>query len=221
MNRDAVLVGGALLIWVGFIAFWFGGLVQLTSLGVVTGFVLTAVSAVLHYSKGTGWQPTQDISQEVLERRAETVPETEFPEPMNRSVGGGGAVTAVGGGAEAELAEGEEEAAEETGFDPDAIAEEDVEYYEVEFSKEGETVEVANNETLLEAGEEQGWDLPYACREGQCLSCAGHVADGDAQEFIRHANNEMLNETEMSEGYCLTCTAYPASDLTLETSESP
>jgi 2Fe-2S type ferredoxin len=220
MNRDATLVGGALLIWVGFLAFWFGGLVQLTSLGVVTGFVLTAVSVVLHYSKGTGWQPTQDISQEVIERRAETVPETEFPEPMNRSVGGGGAAAAVGGSSEAELEEAAEEA-EAIGFDPDAIAEEDIEYHEVEFGKEGETIEVANNQTLLEAGEEQGWELPYACREGQCLSCAGHVADGDAQDHVQHSNNEMLSEAEMGEGYCLTCTAHPTSDLTLETSESP
>jgi 2Fe-2S type ferredoxin len=219
MNRDAILVGGALLVWVAFVAFWVGNIVQLTSLGVVTGFLLTAVAVILHYSEGTGWEPTEDISQEVLERRAEAVPETDFPEPMNRSIGGGGAPAAVGaGGVEGELADSEEEE-EEEGFDPAAI--EDPETYEVEFSKEGTTVEVAENENLLEAGEDEGWDLPYACREGQCLSCSGHIADGDAHEYIQHSQNDTLNDDEMDKGYCLTCTAYPTQSFTLETDESP
>ncbi|WP_201287914.1 2Fe-2S iron-sulfur cluster-binding protein [Salinirussus salinus] len=193
-------------------------MVELTSLGVVTGFLLTAVTVILHYSEGTGWEPTEDISQEVLERRAETVPETDFPEPMNRSIGGGGAAAAVGaGGAEAELADSEEE--EEEGFDPAAI--EDPETYEIEFSKEGETIEIAENENILEAGEEEGWDLPYACREGSCLSCSGHIADGDAHDYVRHSNNDTLSDDEMERGYCLTCTAYPTQSFTLETDESP
>jgi 2Fe-2S type ferredoxin len=218
MNRDAFLVGGALLVWVAFVVFWLGNIVELTSLGVVTGFLLTAVTVILHYSEGTGWEPTEDISQEVLERRAETVPETDFPEPMNRSIGGGGAPVAVGaGGAEGELADSEEE--EEEGFDPAAI--EDPETYEIEFAKEGETIEIAENENILEAGEEEGWDLPYACREGSCLSCSGHVADGDAHEYVRHSNNDTLSDDEMERGYCLTCTAYPTQSFTLETDESP
>jgi len=218
MNRDAFLVGGALLVWVAFVVFWLGNIVELTSLGVVTGFLLTAVTVILHYSEGTGWEPTEDISQEVLERRAETVPETDFPEPMNRSIGGGGAPVAVGaGGAEGELADSEEE--EEEGFDPAAI--EDPETYEIEFSKEGETIEIAENENILEAGEEEGWDLPYACREGSCLSCSGHIADGDAHDYVRHSNNDTLSDDEMERGYCLTCTAYPTQSFTLETDESP
>ena len=218
MNRDAFLVGGALLVWVAFVVFWLGNIVELTSLGVVTGFLLTAVTVILHYSEGPGWEPTEDISQEVLERRAETVPETDFPEPMNRSIGGGGAAAAVGaGGAEAELADSEEE--EEEGFDPAAI--EDPETYEIEFSKEGETIEIAENENILEAGEEEGWDLPYACREGSCLSCSGHIADGDAHDYVRHSNNDTLSDDEMERGYCLTCTAYPTQSFTLETDESP
>ena len=219
MNRDAILIGGALLVWVAFVSFWFGNIVELTSLGVVTGFLLTAVTVILHYSEGTGWEPTEDISQDVLERRAETLPETDFPEPMNRSIGGGGAPAAVGaGGAEAELADSEEEG-ETEGFDPAAI--EDPETYEIEFPKKGETIAVAENENLLKAGEDEGWDLPYACREGQCLSCSGHIADGDAHEYIRHSNNDTLNDDEMDKGYCLTCTAYPTQSFTLETDESP
>ncbi len=220
MNRDAIVVGVALLLWLGFMGVWLAGLTDLTSPAVLAAFVLTVVVVVAHYAEGTGWETTEDISQQVLEQRAKSVPETEFPEPMNRSIGGGGAAGAIGAGAEGELAEGEE-GEEAEGFDPDALSEDEIEVYEVEFSKQGETIEVANNETILDAGEDHGWDLPYACREGQCLSCAGQAADGPAQDYIRHANNEMLNEEEMDDGYMLTCTACPTDSFTVETDESP
>ncbi|MFB6083598.1 MAG: 2Fe-2S iron-sulfur cluster-binding protein [Halorientalis sp.] len=192
----------------------------MVSAGILIGAFLTLVVVALHYTEGTGWEANEDISQEVLEKRAETVPETEFPEPMNRSIGGGVAAGAVAGGSEGELAEGGEEE-EDEGFDPDAIPEDEVETYEIEFAKEGETIEIANNENILDMGEEQGWDLPYACREGSCLSCAGHIEEGPAEEYIRHSNNDTLNEEEMEKGYCLTCTAYPTDSFTLETGEQP
>jgi 2Fe-2S type ferredoxin len=192
------------------------------TLGIALGAGLTLVTVLLHYSKGTGWEPADNIAAEVLEQRAETVPETEFPEPMNRSLGGGGAVAAVGGAAEGELEEGEEAEADETaGFDPDALSDDEIETYEIEFANEGETIEVANNEPLLDAGEESGWDLPYACREGQCLSCAGHIEDGAAQDYVRHSTNDTLNDEEMEKGYCLTCTACPTDDFTVTTNETP
>ncbi len=219
MNRDAIAIGVALLLWLGFMGFWLADLTTLTSPAVLAAFVLTVVVVVAHYAEGTGWEPTEDISQQVLEQRAKSVPETEFPEPMNRSIGGGGAAGAIGAGAEGELAEGEEE--EDEGFDPDAISDDEIEVYEIEFAKEGETIEIANNENILEAGEEQGWDLPYACREGQCLSCSGHIEEGPAQDYIQHSQNDTLNEDEMERGYCLTCTAYPTASFTLETDESP
>ncbi|MDS0282010.1 2Fe-2S iron-sulfur cluster-binding protein [Haloarcula onubensis] len=188
--------------------------------GVLSGLTLTLIVVALHYAKGTGWEAPEDISQEVLEQRAATVPETDFPEPYNRGIGGGSAAAIPAGEAEGELGEAETEE-EETGFDPDSIAEDEVEYYEIEFAKEGETIEVASNENLLEAGEDEGWDLPYACREGQCISCAGQITDGPAEEYIRHSQNDSLMDDDMEEGYCLTCVAYPTQEFTLETSESP
>ena len=61
---------------------------MVTTVGVVGGAVLTLVAVVLHLSEGSEWRPREDISQEVVERRAESVPETDFPEPSNRSIGG-------------------------------------------------------------------------------------------------------------------------------------
>ena len=190
------------------------------TLGLALGLGMALTLVVLHFFKGTSKPIPEDIAQEVLERRASTVPETDFPEPYNRSIGGGGGAGAVAGaGAEGELEESEEE---DEGFDPASIPDDEVEYYEIEFVKEGETIEVANNENLLDAGEDEGWDLPYACRQGQCLSCGGRVASGDdAAEFIRHSNNETLGDDEIEKGYMLTCTAYPTQAFSLETDETP
>jgi 2Fe-2S type ferredoxin len=191
-------------------------------LGVGLGALLTLTVVVLHFSQGTDRPIPDDISQEVIERRAATVPETEFPEPMNRSIGGGGVATAaVGAGAVGEGAELEEGVAEEDD-DPAAIPDDEAEVYEIEYVNEGETIDVRENQTLLDAGEESGWDLPYACRQGQCISCAGRVTDGgNSEQYLQHHTNEMLGEEELSEGYTLTCVAYPTSDLSLETRESP
>jgi len=188
---------------------------------VALGAALALVVVAVHYTKGTGWEPSADISQEVLEKRAESVPETSFPEPMNRSIGGGAAGAIPGGETEGELGEGEDGEGEEAGFDPESIPDDEVEYYEVEFAKEGETIEIANNENILDVGEEEGWDLPYACRQGQCVSCAGQVQDGPALDYVQHEHNEALFDDDMDDGYCLTCVAYPIDDFTLETGEQP
>ena len=186
-----------------------------------TGAALVVVFVVLHYARGTGWEPTGDISDEVLERRASTVEETEFPEPGNRAIGGGGvAAGAVPAGEDGELAEGGAAVEEEAG--PGDIPEDEVEYYEVEFAKEGETIEVANDEPLLDQGEDAGMDLPYACRQGQCVSCAGQITEGgNSEEYIEHDDQQMLGDAELDDGYTLTCVAYPRDDFTIETGEAP
>ncbi|WP_117594235.1 2Fe-2S iron-sulfur cluster-binding protein [Haloprofundus halophilus] len=185
------------------------------------GAALTALAVAMHFSKGTGWTATADISQEVLEQRASTVPETDFPEPMNRSIGGGSAV-AVGGAAAGEEGELEEGEAQEESSSPADIPEDEVEYFEVEFVKEGSTIEIPNNQTVLESGEEEGWDLPYACRQGQCVSCAGQITSGgNSEDYVVHDNQQMLDEGELDEGYTLTCVAYPRADFTIETGTAP
>jgi 2Fe-2S type ferredoxin len=185
------------------------------------GASLLGVLVVLHVARGTGWEPTGDISDEVLERRAATVEETDFPEPGNRSIGGGGvAAGAVPAGEDGELAGGGDGAVEESS--PADVPEDEVEYFDVEFVKEGETVELANDEPILDQGEDAGFDLPYACRQGQCVSCAGQITDGgNAEDYVVHDNQQMLDDGELDEGYTLTCVAYPRDDFSLETGETP
>lgn len=193
---------------------------MVTTVGIVGGAVLTLAAVVLHFSKGSEWTPREDISDEVIEQRASAVPETEFPEPGNRSIGGGGAAAAAVAAGEGE-SEGELEDGEAGDDSPAAIPDDEAEVYEIEYVKEGTTIEVKENETVLEAGEDEGWDLPYACRQGQCVSCAGHIPDGDSRDFVEHDDQEMLDDPELEDGYVLTCVAYPRDDFTLETSETP
>lgn len=191
---------------------------EVNLLGIGLGATLTLIAVAMHFSKGTGWSPTQDISQEVLERRASTVPETDFPEPMNRAIGGGGGVAAgaVTGEEGAELEEAEEEE-----VSPADMPEDEVEYFEVEFVKQGKTIELASNETILDQAEDEGMDLPYACRQGQCVSCAAHITDGPGEDYVTHFQQETFSDSEIEEGYVLTCVAYPKASFSIETSEAP
>jgi 2Fe-2S type ferredoxin len=194
-------------------------MVEINVLALTIGATLTLVAVALHFSRGTGWEPSADISQELLKRRASTVEETDFPEPYNRSIGGGAVAAAVAGGDGAEL-EGEAEAEVEAG--PADIPEDEIEYFEIEFTKEGTTIEVPNNQPLLDSGEDEGMDLPYACRQGQCVSCSGLITNaGNSEEYVEHDNQQMLDDGELDEGYTLTCVAYPRADFTIETGEAP
>lgn len=193
---------------------------MLDPLPIALAAIATLTVVLVSTVKGTGWEPTEDISDEIVERRASSLPETGFPEPGNRAIGagggGGGAIPAGGEGGEGELEEGGS-----GGSGPGDIPEDEVEYFEVEFAKQGETVELSNDEPILEQGEDQGWDLPYACRQGQCVSCAGRIADGPSEDFVEHDNQQMLDENELEDGYTLTCVAYPRDSFTIETGEAP
>lgn len=194
-------------------------MVNLAAFGIAA--ILTGMFVVLHFAKGTTWESTPDISQEILEKRATAVPETSFREPMNRSLGGGGGAVAIEGGGVETGEDGELEEAEPEEQSPADIPEDEVEYFEVEFVKEGKTVELASNETVLDQGEDEGMDLPYACRQGQCVSCAGKITDGPADEHIVHFSQETLADEEVDNGYTLTCVAYPIADFSIETGEAP
>lgn len=56
-------------------------------------------------------------------------------------------------------------------------------------------------------------DLPYACRAGSCSACAGKVISGS----VDASACSFLDEEQKANGWILTCTAKPTSDVVIET----
>ena len=67
------------------------------------------------------------------------------------------------------------------------------------------TIEMSQNENILEAALKNNVDAPYSCQGGVCSSCIARVTEGKATMAL----NQILTENEVSEGLILTCQAHP------------
>jgi len=76
-----------------------------------------------------------------------------------------------------------------------------------------ESIDVGENETVLEAAEDCGIDLPYGCQNGACGTCTARLLDGE----IEHTRPpRALKDRHRVDGYVLTCIARPTTDSRLE-----
>jgi len=66
----------------------------------------------------------------------------------------------------------------------------------------------ADGENVLDAGINQGLDLPYSCKGGVCSTCKAKLVEGQVDMDITHG----LEAGEQEAGFILTCQAHPISD---------
>jgi NAD(P)H-flavin reductase/ferredoxin len=65
------------------------------------------------------------------------------------------------------------------------------------------------NETVLDAAQRAGYDLPYSCRKGVCGTCKGQIVSGEVRAYAGDA----LSGKEQAERHVLYCQTRPRSDL--------
>ena len=78
----------------------------------------------------------------------------------------------------------------------------------------GQTIDIEEGQTILDAALRAGIYLPHACGHGLCGTCKVQVSDGE----IEHgdASGFALMDYEREEGLCLACCATVESDVVVE-----
>ena len=74
------------------------------------------------------------------------------------------------------------------------------------------TIEVSEDQTILQAAYDAGVDLPSSCSAGVCTTCAAQILSGTVEQ----SDGMGLSPELQDEGFALLCVAYPRSDLQIE-----
>ncbi len=75
------------------------------------------------------------------------------------------------------------------------------------------TIQVPDDQYILDIAEEAGIRLPFGCKQGECSACVAKLISGE----VNQSEQKFLRPNEIQAGYTITCVAYPVSDCTLET----
>jgi 3-ketosteroid 9alpha-monooxygenase subunit B len=79
---------------------------------------------------------------------------------------------------------------------------------EVELDGETHRLDWPTQTKLLDFLLEKGLDAPFSCRQGACSACACILNSGE----VKMIKNEILDQSDLDEGYVLACQSLPISD---------
>lgn len=86
--------------------------------------------------------------------------------------------------------------------------------YQLTIEPIGQSIEIEDGQSILEACLRSGVWLPHACCHGLCATCKVQVVDGEFEHGP--ASPFALMDFERDEGKCLACCATVMSDVTIE-----
>jgi len=78
----------------------------------------------------------------------------------------------------------------------------------------GQVIEVAPKETLLNAALRQNIEFPHSCRVGGCAACKCQLTDGKVKELTDVGY--ILSDEDLDNGYILACQSVPKTDITIK-----
>lgn len=84
--------------------------------------------------------------------------------------------------------------------------------HKVTFLKRGVTIDVAEDEYILEEAEHADLTLPYDCRSGTCTTCMQKCLGGEMDQDLAFA----IGDEELEKGLRLICIGSPLSDIVLD-----
>ena len=84
--------------------------------------------------------------------------------------------------------------------------------HKVVFKKSGITLDIAEDEYILEEAEDAGLHLPYDCRSGTCTTCIQKCLEGEIDQDMAFA----IGDEELDQGLRLICIGSPLSYVVLD-----
>jgi ferredoxin len=78
-------------------------------------------------------------------------------------------------------------------------------------TRSGRMIDIAGNQTLLDAAESAGADIPTLCRAGVCGTCRTRLVSGEAR-----CTSDALDARDRDAGFVLPCVTWAHGDCALE-----
>jgi CDP-4-dehydro-6-deoxyglucose reductase/ferredoxin-NAD(P)+ reductase (naphthalene dioxygenase ferredoxin-specific) len=85
--------------------------------------------------------------------------------------------------------------------------------FQVTITNKKKVIDVARDETILDAAVREGIDYPYACASGNCGTCISQLDSGKVSPLPR--SDTSLSPDQEEAGQTLACRARPRSDITI------